>query len=104
MKPQPPYYAVIFTNRQTQQTEGYSQMADRMEALAREQPGFLGFEHARDQLGISISYWRSLDDIATWKGHMEHLKAQHLGQEQWYQWYRVRICLVERDYEFGSPE
>lgn len=30
-------------------------------------PGFLGVESARDTVGITVSYWRSEEDIAHWK-------------------------------------
>ena len=100
MSPATPYYAVIFTNVLTDNAEGYSEMADAMEQLASKQPGYLDFEHARDTLGISISYWTSLEAIANWKENVEHLHAQKIGKDQWYKWYRVRVCKVERDYEF----
>lgn len=96
----PPYYAVIFTNTRTTAEEGYSAMAEAMEALAREQPGYLGFESARDGLGIAVSYWESLEAIASWKAVAEHQLAQKYGREKWYSWYKVRICRVEREYEF----
>lgn len=98
----PPYYAVIFTNTQTDHLEGYAEMADKMEALAKQQPGYLGMEHAREELGITISYWKSKEDIAAWKAHVDHQLAQQLGRKQWYESYRTRICLVERDYQFDK--
>lgn len=97
-----PYYAVIFTNQRTQGDFGYNQMASEMERLAKEQPGYLGFESARSGLGIAISYWESLEAISTWKTNLDHLKAQDKGKKQWYSWYKVRICLVEREYEFNA--
>lgn len=97
-----PYYAVIFTNRQTDTVEGYGEMANAMEKLAQKQPGYLGFESARDDLGIAISYWESLDDIKNWKANLTHLEAQNQGKKQWYAWYKVRICKVEREYEFNA--
>jgi len=95
-----PYYAVIFTNVQTQDTEGYAEMAQLMEDLAKQQPGYLGLEHARDELAITISYWENLEAIANWKANLDHLDAQKQGKERWYEWYKTRICRVERDYEF----
>lgn len=95
--PAPPYYAVIFTSLRTAGDNGYRDSARRMLALAREQPGFLGFESAREELGISVSYWSSLDAIRAWKAHAEHRVAQQRGGE-WYRAYRVRVCRVERDY------
>jgi len=94
------YYAVIFTSLQTQETKGYSQMADTMESLAKNQPGFIDMEHARSDLGITISYWKTLADIQNWKDQLDHQVAQRLGREKWYEWYKVRICKVEREYEF----
>lgn len=96
--PQPPYYAVIFTSIQTGDLEGYADMADRMLELASEQPGFLGFETARSGLGISVSYWKDEAAILNWKKNAEHLVAQRLGKEQWYAYYRLRVCKVEREY------
>lgn len=98
-----PYYAVIFTNLQTETSDGYAQMAETMEQLARQQPGFLDFEHARESLGITISYWESPEAIANWKENLDHQEAQRLGKEQWYSWYKTRICKVEREYSFQKP-
>ncbi|MDC8005270.1 antibiotic biosynthesis monooxygenase [Aureisphaera galaxeae] len=95
-----PYYAVIFTSEQTNDTAGYAEMADAMENLAKQQSGYIGMEHARDGLAITISYWETLEDIARWKENLDHLQAQKLGRERWYQWYKTRICKVEREYEF----
>ncbi|MDV7137837.1 antibiotic biosynthesis monooxygenase [Maribacter sp. TH_r10] len=98
---QPPYYAVIFTNKRTEGENGYAEMAQKMEDLARKQTGFLGFESARDEIGISVSYWESLEDILKWKTNTEHLFAQKKGKSDWYAWYKVRICFVEREYGFN---
>ncbi len=95
-----PYYAVIFTSTQTKNTEGYSEMADKMESLAKEQRGYIGIVSAKNDVGITVSYWESLDAIKQWKANSEHLFAQQKGREQWYNWYNVRICRVEREYEF----
>ncbi len=97
-----PYYAVIFTNEQTLDTEGYAEMAETMEQLAQQQPGYLGIDHARDGVAITISYWKTLEDIAQWKQNLDHLQAQKMGRERWYQWYKTRICKVEREYEFNK--
>ncbi len=96
-----PYYAVIFTSTQTDTLEGYYEMAEHMEVLAKQQPGFLGMESARNGLGITVSYWESLDAIKSWKLQSDHLVAQQKGRFDFYNWYKVRICKVERDYEFS---
>jgi heme-degrading monooxygenase HmoA len=100
--PEPPYVAVIFTSLRTEEDdEGYAAMAARMEELGAEQPGYLGIESVRDGLGITVSYWRTEADARAWKQVAEHLGAQHLGQQQWYRAYRVRVAVVQRDY--GRP-
>lgn len=100
--PPPPYYAVIFTSLKASDDEGYAEMAQRMEELAREQPGYLGFESARSEIGISISYWKDLDSIKKWKSNLEHREAQQKGREKWYSHYEIRIAKVERAYGFGG--
>jgi heme-degrading monooxygenase HmoA len=102
LKQKPPYYAVIFTSKQTNNTNGYSETADHMELLAKEQRGYLGMDHARSEIGITISYWKSLEDIARWKAQKDHLIAQQKGISEWYEHYTVQICKVERVYSFDK--
>jgi heme-degrading monooxygenase HmoA len=103
--PEPPYYAVIFTSlRNAQTTDGYDETADRMFELAQEQPGYLGVDHARSEIGITVCYWTDLDAIAAWKAQMEHAEAQRLGRERWYGAYELRIARVERAYGFRRED
>lgn len=95
-----PYYAVIFTSTLTDNVEGYSEMAEEMENLAKQQPGYIDIESVKSDIGITISYWESLEAIANWKANADHLFAQQKGIKDWYAWYKVRICLVEREYDF----
>ncbi|WP_454254929.1 antibiotic biosynthesis monooxygenase family protein [Pseudomonas sp. Marseille-Q8238] len=96
--PAPPYYAVIFTSQRTDGDNGYAEMAVRMVELASRQPGFLGVESAREEVGITVSYWSDLESIKYWKADMEHQQAQRAGRERWYSTFKVRIAKVERDY------
>src|SRR5690606_41641802 len=100
--PAPPYYAVIFSNLRTEIEEGYEEMALQMISLAEAQEGYLGHESVRDELGITISYWKNTEAIHNWKQQTDHLLAQKMGREKWYSAYKTRICLVERDYEFDN--
>ncbi|MWV16142.1 antibiotic biosynthesis monooxygenase [Pseudomonas sp. L-22-4S-12] len=96
--PQPPYYAVIFTSLRTDGDNGYGDMAAKMVELATQQPGYLGVESAREELGITVSYWSDLESIKNWKSNIEHQQAQKFGHEKWYSKFKVRISKVERDY------
>jgi heme-degrading monooxygenase HmoA len=97
----PPYYAVIFTSQRTEMNKGYEEMANKMVELASREKGFLGIESARDtELGITISYWESLEAIKKWKENLAHKVAQEKGKTEWYKNYSVRISKIESDYFF----
>lgn len=95
--PQSPYHAVIFTSVRTDGDNGYGEMARHMVELAAKQPGFLGIESARQEIGITVSYWSNLEAISAWKENFDHRQAQSRGKD-WYVQFRVRICRVEREY------
>jgi heme-degrading monooxygenase HmoA len=105
-RPAPPYYAVIFTSQRTDGDAGYGAMADEMVALATAQPGYLGVESARgaDGLGITVSYWRSLDDIAAWRAVLAHQAARDRGRAGWYSHYELRVARVERAYGWDAAD
>lgn len=96
----PPYYAVIFTSVRTDVEQGYAEMANLMVEMAKQQEGFLGVESARNEIGITVSYWKDLESIKNWKNNLDHLQAQRMGKQKWYESYKVRIALVEREYDF----
>ncbi len=97
--PGPPYTAVIFTSERTDTDQrGYAAAAEEMERLAAKQPGYLGIESARGDLGITVSYWASAADAVAWKAVAEHELAQQAGRARWYRRYTVRVATVERDY------
>jgi heme-degrading monooxygenase HmoA len=101
--PAPPYYAVIFSSlRSADDPVGYAEVSERMVELAARQPGFLGIESARgeDGLGITVSYWSSLEALHAWGRAVEHREAQRLGRLRWYEAFRLRICRVEREQVF----
>ena len=99
--PEAPYFAVIFTSLRKEGDHGYASASDRMIELASQQNGFLGVEHARESMGITVSYWKDLESIRAWRNHAEHSLARHKGRQDWYRAFKVRIDRVERDYEFS---
>lgn len=98
--PKAPYYAVIFSSINSENSDDYSEMADLMVQLATKQEGFLGIESARNVLGITVSYWKDLESIKKWKENVEHSVARKRGRNEWYQAFKTRIAKVERDYGF----
>jgi len=98
--PSPPYYVVIFTSLRTKGDLGYAKMAEKMFGLASIQEGFLGVESAREEIGITVSYWKDLESIKKWKFNPEHTIARDKGRSEWYKSFKVRIAKVEKDYNF----
>jgi heme-degrading monooxygenase HmoA len=101
--PEPPYTAVIFTSLRTDGDHGYAAMSKRMEQLASQQPGYLGLESARDDVGLTVSYWVDEDAAAAWKLVAEHAIAQERGRSTWYLDYQVRVATVTRSYGPSGP-
>ncbi len=96
--PKTPYYAVIFTSTMSEIVDGYEETAQKMVDLAKQQKGFLGIESAKEELGITVSYWDSLEAIKNWKIQVDHVEARKKGRSIWYKAFKVRIAKVERDY------
>lgn len=99
MPNEPPNYVVVFISQRAEGDKGYGAMAERMVASVEKFNGYLGSESVRDAtgLGITVSYWQSLDDIARWKADAEHQQAQRLGKSDWYQHFRLTVARVEKD-------
>jgi heme-degrading monooxygenase HmoA len=98
--PEPPYYAVIFTSTLASNTEEYQKVSVELEELAQTHPGFLGYESAREKIGLFISYWKDEASIKSWKQEIRHQFAQEKGKEEWYESFQVRVAKVERTYGF----
>jgi heme-degrading monooxygenase HmoA len=105
---QPPYYAVIFTSIRTDGDNGYGEIAKHMVELAAKQPGFLGVESARQEIGITVSYWSSLEAIKAWKENLDHRQARSRAKD----WYvklrcdlksRFYFCFTGGNYELMKP-
>ena len=105
MSPKSPYYAVIFSSiRTTEADHLYASTAKDIFSLAAKQPGYLGYETARDSTrhGITVIYWDSLENIKRWKTDAEHLVVQKMGRDIFYKEYHVRIAKVEREYRWSK--
>jgi len=91
-----------FTSLRTDGDNGYGEMAIEMVELAKEQPGFLGVESAREPnaIGITVSYWEPEEAIRLWKENARYRIAQKLGREKWYESFVTRVSKVERTYTF----
>jgi heme-degrading monooxygenase HmoA len=96
-------YVVIFRARVREFDDEYSTVAAQLRELALSRFGCLEFQaltEGHDE--IALSYWPDEASIRAWKAHADHLLAQRLGRERWYESYRVQIAQITRDYKRGS--
>lgn len=98
--PPTPYYAVIFTSILDEYDPEYFRMNDMLRQQAEKLDGFLGEDSARNDYGISISYWKDLDSIQQWRQNADHQWAKQKGRKDFYKEYKIRIARVEREYDF----
>ena len=98
-----PYYAVIFTAKTSNITEGYEEMAASLQEIIKSQEGFISLESIKEgKEEITVSYWKSMKAIQEWSMNERHAAAKKGGKEVWYDNFTVRICEVVREYAFGK--
>jgi heme-degrading monooxygenase HmoA len=95
----------IFRSRLREGATRYPATAERMEALAAEQPGFLGIKsfQAEDGERLSLFSFESLASLEAWRAHPEHRDAQRLGQSEFYASYSIQLCEPIREARFEAP-
>ena len=92
-------YAVIFRAKTKKLDDDYFKMAKRMRELAINEYGCVEFTAVTEGSDeIAISYWESMEQIKKWKQNSEHLLAQKLGKEKWYETYSVEIVEILEKY------
>ena len=42
--------------------------------------------------------------MKAWREDREHVIIQNLGREKLFAWYKIRVCELEREYEWEYPE
>jgi heme-degrading monooxygenase HmoA len=91
-------YLVSFISLMSPSTAGYIKAAEQMMAAVQSQDGFIAVYSARNEEGIGItnSYWSSLEAIEKWKAEPTHSKIQQKGKQRWYQWYQLQVCEILR--------
>jgi Uncharacterized enzyme involved in biosynthesis of extracellular polysaccharides len=97
-------YVVVFKGRIKPEVPGYYELADELEQMAMDGFGCVARENFRNpnREGVSLSYWKSLDDIKAWKEAARHRMAHKIGAERWYEDYALEICEIHRSYKWGT--
>ena len=91
--------AVIFISRSSGSDEAaYAAAAERMAALAAQQPGYRGVDWVGDAEGgeITISNWADDASAAAWRRHPDRARVQDEGRGTWLQRYDLMVADVRR--------
>jgi heme-degrading monooxygenase HmoA len=74
--------------------EEYEAVAQRMVGLARAMPGFVDYKTfaAEDGERVTIVTFASMDAHRAWRDHPEHLDAQRLGRQRFYDTFAIQVC------------
>ena len=98
-------YLVVFRNRKRADISdaAYAVDADRMEALARAQPGYVSFKSytADDDEVIALSEWADEDAARAWRRNADHAKVQARGREAYYENYTLLAGTPSRVHRFA---
>lgn len=101
-------FLVVFRNRKRDDIDAaaYGEEAERMEAMARRQPGFISFKSyvADDGEVIALSEWEDEDAALAWRRVAEHSAAQSRGRAEFYDEYTLFACKHPRIHRFSLKD
>ena len=101
-------FLVVFRNRKRADIDAAAYVADaeRMERLARAQPGFVSFKSytADDGEVIALSEWASAEAARDWGSQPDHALTQARGRAEYYQDYTLYTCDQPRTRRYEKPD
>ena len=89
----------------TASTDGYDEMAQEMDDLARTMPGFIDVKSftAEDGERLTVVWWQDEETLRAWREQARHRVAQRTGRERWYEYYKMDVAEVIRNRNFERP-
>jgi len=77
----------------------YMAWVARMRELASKMPGFISHKGFRADDGerVSIVEFESEEAQRAWRMHPEHIAAQIKGRKEFYEEYRIQVCVLQRE-------
>ena len=86
--------------------DAYSGLSRRMHEVAQsdERFGYLGGASAVREDGsvIAVESFAHAEGMDRWRRDPQHREAQRRGRDEFYAWYRTRVCAVETDRTFRA--
>ena len=100
-------FLVVFRNRKRADYDAaaYQADAERMETMARAQPGFASFKSytANDGEVIALSEWADAEAARGWGSQPDHALVQARGRSDYYQEYTLYTCDEPRTHRYERP-
>ncbi|WP_226399840.1 antibiotic biosynthesis monooxygenase family protein [Ferribacterium limneticum] len=97
---------VVFRTRLKDGTDeqALTALGGRMFEIASAMPGFISYKDfaAPDGESVAIVEFDSLETLAAWRQHPEHLAAQEQGRQEYFASYQVQVCAPLRSYRFDA--
>jgi heme-degrading monooxygenase HmoA len=100
----PPMFTSTFTFAKRVFDDEFHALDERIAAMARATPGYLGeesWENPTTGLIANVYYWDSMDALQSLMKHPDHLAAKR-QQARWLQGYHVVIAEVVGSYGDGN--
>lgn len=101
-------FLVVFRNRKRADIDQatYSAEAERMEVMARQQPGFLSFKSYASEDGevLALSEWQDEASARAWGQVAEHRAVQARGRSAYYESYTLFACADPRVHQFKAGD
>lgn len=89
---------VFFIAKIKDLNEDYKSMSTHIRELAESHPGFVDI--TSEEIGdveITVSTWRSKEDVADWAKDPDHVEAKSRAME-WYEWVRgIHVEVVDEE-------
>jgi heme-degrading monooxygenase HmoA len=98
---------VLFRSRLTPEAgNDYSAMLQKMAKLAAAAPGFIAEKSftAEDGERLTVVWWQDEQTLQQWRNHVQHLVAQRVGREKWYEYYKMEVAEVFRTSDFDRNQ
>jgi heme-degrading monooxygenase HmoA len=97
---------ILFRSKLTPEArEDYQSMNAEMEALVRQNPGFIDVKSYKSEDGerLTVVWWRDEESLREWKQQVRHREAQSIGRKKWYAYYKMEVASVARGSSFERP-
>lgn len=93
----------VFRSRlRPEHADEFGRRKDRMMELATAMPGFVSYKVyvAEDGERCSVIEFETREQLEAWRRHPEHLEAQRVGRERYYEEYSLLVAEPVRQSRF----